>query len=140
MAGAVAKRIEIHIHPIEQRKPEVVERRFVVVTNVAARLQRSSTLAGDENWQVVVVVGIAVGVAAAVGNHAMIEQRSVSFFDALHLVQQVCQLRRVELVDLANLGLLGFIVAVMRKIVMPFRNIDERIGFYCFPRSPAQTC
>ena len=57
----------------------------------------------------------------------MIEQGSVAFGHGFEPLEQVGQLRGVELIDFADLCLLGFIAAVMGQLVVPVVNIDEGI-------------
>src|ERR1700733_13578790 len=80
---AVAQDIDAGFYPIEHREPEVVQRGggFSREANVAAGFEGAAAAAGEEDRQVVVVVAVAVGNAAAVGDHAMVEQCAVSFVD-----------------------------------------------------------
>ena len=110
---AVAQSVEVDLHAVEHRDPEVIQRGFLGVDDVAALLERAAGSASEDQREVVVVVGIAVGVAAAVGQHAVVQQRAVSLFDRVQLLQQVGQLLDVERVDVANLFHLGFVVAVV---------------------------
>ena len=54
---------------------EQVRHRLAAVLDVAARRQRPAAAAGQEDGQVVVRVAVAVGVAAAVDDHRVVEQR-----------------------------------------------------------------
>src|SRR5438132_784944 len=74
-SGGIADGIDVDLHAVEHRHPEVVERRVLVVTNMTAGLDRAATAAGQEDGEIVVVVGVAVGVTAAVGDHAVVEER-----------------------------------------------------------------
>ena len=58
----------------------------------------------------------------------MVQQAAFTFPDVLQLVEQVGELLHVEAIDLADLGLLLFVLAVMRQVVMAFRHADERVA------------
>ena len=124
---AVAEVRHLGVHAVEYGNPEVVQRRFFAVFDVPARLDRAAAAAGEQNRQVVVIVGVAVGVAAAVDDHAVVQQRAVALLDALQLRQQVGELLDVELVDVADLRLLLLVAAVVRQVVVAFRDADERV-------------
>ena len=91
-------------------------------------------LPDQQDRQVVVVVAVAVADAAAVDDHAVVEQRAVAFLDRLQLAEQVGELLDVEAVDLLDLRLLLRVVAVVRQVVVAFGDADERVGRGCCPR------
>ena len=70
------------------------------------------------------VVPVAVPQPAAVQDHAVVEERPVPFGDGLELLQEVGQLRHMEEVDLADLLQFLRVAAVVREVVVPFRNVD----------------
>ena len=72
-----------------------------------------------------VIVAVAVGKGAAVGDHAMVEQRAITFLHGLELVQQIGELLDVIAVDLRDLFDLLPIAAVMRQAVMGFRATQD---------------
>ena len=78
---AVAEDVNAGVYSIEHGEPEIGQRCFRLCgkAEMAAGFQGAAATAGEENGQVVVRVGIAIGDAAAVGDHAMIEQGSVAF-------------------------------------------------------------
>ena len=76
-------------HAVEQGQVQVHQRRVLREPQVATGLQRPAAVAGDEDRQVVVVVTIAVAVAGAVHDHAMIEQAAVALAGRLQLVEDV---------------------------------------------------
>ena len=80
----------------EQRQPQVVHRRLARIAEVPARLQRAAALAGQQDRQVGVRVPVAVVDAAAVGDHAVVQQRARAFLDRLQLAEQVSELLDVE--------------------------------------------
>src|SRR5262249_59928289 len=84
--------------------------------------------AGDENRQVIVVVGVAVADAAAVNEHATIEQRPLPFPGRFQFLKKISKLGRVELVDPAELFLFILAAAMVRQIVMAFRDSDEVVA------------
>jgi len=57
-ARGVADRFDVHLHPVQHRHPEVVERRVPVVTNMTPLLDGSAAAAGQQDRKVVVVVGV----------------------------------------------------------------------------------
>ena len=75
-AGAVAERGNAGADAVEHREEEVVERRLRRQDDVAAGLDRAAAAAGEDDRQVVVPVAVAVGEAAAVHDHAVVEQRA----------------------------------------------------------------
>ncbi len=98
--------IGMGIDTIQEREPQVIERRLFLGNDVPARLDRAAGAASDKNRKIVVIVGVAVPEAAAVGDHGLIQQRAIPFAGRFQLVEQVRQALGVELIDLANLGLL----------------------------------
>ena len=93
-----------------------------------AGLDRPVALARQQDRQVVVGVGVAVADAAAVDDHAVVEQRAVALGDRLQLLEQVSQLGDVELVDLLDLLLLGRVAAVVREVVVAVRDADGPVA------------
>ena len=90
-------------------------------------LMRAAALAGQQHRQVVVLVAVAVADGAAVGDHAVVEQRAVAFVDRLELAEEVGELLDVVGVDRANLGLQLGLVLVVRDRVMAFVDADHRV-------------
>src|SRR5690348_2299679 len=84
--GRVTDAVDVDLHAVEHRHPEVIERRVLRIADVAARRERPAAAAREEDRQVVVVMGVAVGVAAAVGDHAVVEQCAVPFGDRPQLL------------------------------------------------------
>jgi hypothetical protein len=85
------------------------DQRLVTGVSAARRtwpsgLDRAAAAVGDDDGQVVVIVLVAVTVAAAIDQHAMIEQGAVTLGDALQSLEQVGQFRRCEIVNLAHLA------------------------------------
>ena len=64
----------------------------VGVADMTAALQRPATAADQRQRQIDVRVAVAVGDAAAVQDHRVIEQRAVAIRSGLHPVDQVRQL------------------------------------------------
>ena len=69
-------------------------------------------------------VAVSVGQPAAVDDHRVVEQRAVAVLRRLELVEQICELLDVELIDLGDLLDLLFIARMMREAVMAFRDAD----------------
>src|SRR5262245_8384531 len=97
LAGTVTQPVHMNIHAVQHAQEQIRQRRFPPVNNVPPRFQRAAALAGDEDGQVVVVVPVAVAVAAAVDEHALVEQRAVAFANGLQLGQEIRELRDMEL-------------------------------------------
>ena len=124
-SGAVSQRLGGRSHPIQERQPKIHERGALFIPNMTARIERRAAAPGQQDRQVVVVVTITVGIAAAVGNQAIVQQRSFSFLDGLEFLQQISELLDVKPVDGAQLALFGRVVLVMREVVMPVADVEE---------------
>ena len=74
-------------------------------------------------------VPVAISVATAIEDHCVVKQRAIPFGGRVKFLQEVCQLLRVEDVDFTDLRLLRLVTAVMRQVVMAFRDVDKRIRF-----------
>ena len=74
---------------------------------------RAATVAKQSDRQIFVAVGVAVGNAAAVHDHTIVQQRALALVDRIKSFQEVPEQSRVEDVDLADLLLLVSRVAVM---------------------------
>src|SRR5213595_2917405 len=74
---AIAKPLLFHAHGVQHRQIQIAQWRVSGEANVAAGLDESAAAAGEDYWQLVVIVAIAVADAAAQHDHRMIEQRAV---------------------------------------------------------------
>ena len=63
---------------------------------MAAALQRAAAAAAQQDGQVIVVVPVAVGVTAAIGDHRVVQQCAFTLAHAVELLQQVGELPGVE--------------------------------------------
>src|SRR5581483_9588566 len=80
-AGAVAEAVDADAHALEHGQVQVGDGRIARIADMTVRAERSASLACEENGEVVVVVAVAVEVARAVENHAVVEQRALAFAD-----------------------------------------------------------
>ena len=108
--------------------PKIGHGCFAREADVASGLDRAAAAPGDEDGQVVVIVLVAVAVAAAIDQHAMIEQGAVTLGHALQSLQQIGQLRDVELIDLAHLADLLRIAPVMGNLVVTFIHAEVGVA------------
>ena len=98
------------------------------IADVPAALEFSRPAADQSQRQIGVRVPIAVGDAAAVEDHRVIEQRAVAVRSRFHALDQISELIHVMRVDLDGLGDLDRIVLVMRAVVMAVGNADLAIA------------
>ncbi len=90
------------------RSTHRIEHRYIQIAHrlrrdfyMAAWLEASPGMTGDDHRQVAVTMAISVGQSACIHNHRVVEQRSVvHVFHALHTSEKVCQLFRVKTIDL----------------------------------------
>src|SRR4051812_31753982 len=94
---------------------------------MAARPEGSTAVPGEQYWQIVMIVRIAIADASAINDHTVIQQGAFSFGDRFELLEKISELRGVEIIYLRNFLFLGFIVSVMRKLVVAFGHADHRI-------------
>ena len=80
---AIAVRFDRHAHPVEQGQVEIGQRRLVGIPDMTSGINASTTTTGKENWQIFVVVLVAVTDPASVHNHAVVQQRPVALADRL---------------------------------------------------------
>src|SRR5262245_47604490 len=64
----------------------------------------------------------------AVGDHAVVQQRTLSLLYRVQPTEQIGILLHMDGVDLLQFGVLGRVPPMMRQIVVSFRDVDERIG------------
>ena len=91
-ARAVAVAFHFDIHAFHQAQPEVRHRRAVRELHVAARLEGTAAAAGKKAGATSVVMAGGVAVAVAKDDHGVVEQRLVTFFDRLHLLDEIGEL------------------------------------------------
>ena len=89
------------------------------------RLEHPAAATGDEDREIVVVVAVAVADAAAVDDHAAVEERAIPFARPIELLEEIGKLLDVEAVDLLDLRLLRGVLAVMGEVMVPFGDTDE---------------
>ena len=92
------------------------------------RLEHPAAATGDEDREIVVVVAVAVADAAAVDDHAAVEERAIPFARPIELLEEIGKLLDVEAVDLLDLRLLRGVLAVMGEVMVPLGDTDERIA------------
>ncbi len=114
LSRAVAQLFRRHAHAIEHAEIEVGERRFFLNADVLAGLERPAAFTGEQNRQLVVVVGVAVADAASQDDHGVVQKRSLAFPNSLQFFQHISELGDVKAINLGNLGLLVFVAAVVR--------------------------
>lgn len=73
-AGAVAEAFVFAADSVQHRQEQIVERRLIGETDVAAGLDRSATLTSEYDGQAAVIVTVAVSQPGAEHDHGMIEQ------------------------------------------------------------------
>src|SRR5205814_4984910 len=78
----------------------------------------------EHSREILMPVAVSVGQPAAVDDHRVVEQRAVAVLRRLELVEQICELLDVELIDLGDLLDLLFIARMVREAVMAFRDAD----------------
>ena len=71
-------------------------------------------VASDHNRKIVVGMAIAVAYGSAVNNHAVIEQRAVSFLDCFHSIQKMRKQAGMVAIDFRKRRNLARGVTVMR--------------------------
>ena len=92
---------------------------------MAAGLEGAAAVAGEDDRQVVVVVAVAVGDAAAVDDHRVVEQAlAVDVLGLLQLVEEVGELLHVEVVDLGDLLEVVLLALVVGDVVVAVRDAD----------------
>src|SRR5262245_53590295 len=125
--SAVAELGGLCAEALEHGQPEIVQRRFTSVADVAAGANRAAAAASQQNRQVAVRVGVAIGDRTAVSDHAVIEQRPLALLYCLELADQIGVLLDVVGVDGFDLILEFFFALVMRDRVMPFFDANHRV-------------
>ena len=95
---------------------------------MASRLERAAAASGEQHGQIVVRVRVAVGDAAAIDDHAIVEERALAFAHGLQAFEEVGELRHVEAIDLRQLRLLLRIAAVVRDVVMAIGHAGEGVA------------
>ena len=128
LTRAVAERVLMYAHAIEHRQIEIGQGRILGELQMAAGFQAAAAFSRQQNRQLVVVVAIAVADGRAVQNHRIVEQRSRSFGHRLQLAEQIAELCQVETIDGRDLLLFLLVPAVMRQVVVSFRNFQEAIA------------
>src|SRR5437764_14933461 len=93
---------------------------------MAPGLNGAAALARQQHWQIIVIMGVAVPYAAPIRYDAVVQQRPLAFFDRVELLEEVGELADVKTVNPGNLLLLGLVVPVVRKMMMPCGNLDDR--------------
>ena len=78
-ARAVAEGLDGHPHPLGEREMQIAERPLAVVGEVAAAGKRTAAAAGQEDWQIIRVMGVAVRDARPTEDHRRVEQRVFPF-------------------------------------------------------------
>src|SRR5262245_25796023 len=102
-SGAIAEFLGRDAQPVQQGEEEVGHRRSLGILNVSSGLEAVIAAPQDDHRQIFVAVQIAVAEAAAIDDHAMIEQRAVAFSNRFQLPDEVGELFDVVAVDPGDL-------------------------------------
>src|SRR5262249_58651765 len=112
---------------VEHGEPEVGERGFARVADVAAGAEGAAGFARYQDRQVVVGMEVAVGQRAAVGDHAVVEQGAVAFANRFQLFHEIRELPDVVGVDRTDAGDLVGVVPVVGQFVMAAGDADHAV-------------
>src|SRR5260221_11467320 len=74
------------------------------------------------------IMRVSITDSSAINDHTIVEQGAFSFRDRLELLKKISELRGVKIIYFGNFLFLGFVVAVMRKLVVAFGYADHGIG------------
>src|SRR5262245_35107796 len=77
-ALTVSKAVDCDAHLLDQRQVQVRHRRIAGNPNVLPASDTASSAAGDQHWQIVMEMDIAVAHARTIENHDVVEQRSIA--------------------------------------------------------------
>ena len=80
---------------------------------MAAGENGAAAFARDQHGEILVVVLVAIADAAAVDDHAVVEQGPVAFANGFQLLKNVGELLGVKAIDGADLGELAGVVLMM---------------------------
>ena len=83
LAGAVAESVHRRSSPVEDGEIKVGHGRVLRIFHVPACLNCAAAFASEDDWQFVMIVTIAITDAAAVNDHAIIQQTAFAFADGL---------------------------------------------------------
>ena len=127
--GGIAEAFEIlYAHAIGHGE-EQVRHRLAASFDVTSCFQGAAAVAGEDDGQVVMGVAIAVGIAAAVNDHGIVEERiAIHVLGFLHLLQEPGELLHVPEIDLADLPDHFLVALVMRQMVVAFGNADVGVA------------
>ncbi len=103
---------------------KIAQRRAVFVANVSSGLDSTTATSGQDDRQVIVVVPVTVTDAAAVNQHAVVQQRAVAFSDLLQSSQQIVEAINLKAIDLGDVLLFVLALAVVRKLVVAFADTN----------------
>src|SRR5450759_4162126 len=127
-AGGIAEVIGVHAHAIHHTEEEIAHGSFLAIDHAAAGLDGLAGAPGDQRGKVVVGVPVAVGEAGAVDDHAVIEQRAVTFLDRLQLLHPGGELEHVIAVDLRHLFHQIGLIAVVGERMEAVGYADLAVG------------
>ena len=102
--------------------------RFALVDDVASGAYEIAAAPREQRRQLIVGVNVAVGEAAAVDDHRLIEQVGVAFLGVLQLLQEFGEQLQVERIDLADLVEHLHVAHVVGERMMSVGDADFRIG------------
>ena len=86
LASRVADAFGFDAHAIEQRQVKIGEWSFAFGFEESARLQGAVAVTREDDWEVFVVVAIAIANACTVDDHRVIEQGAVAIFGVLEVL------------------------------------------------------
>src|SRR4026209_1628131 len=105
-------------HAVGEAEEEVAHG-DAAVFDEAPRCQRAAAGTGEEHGQVGVRMAVAVGVAAAIDDHRVVQERlAVHVLGLLHLLQELREMFHVPQVDLGDLVDHILLVLVVREEVV----------------------
>ena len=128
-AGGIAEPLQVlHSKAVAHAEVEVAHWLASGLIEPAA-LERAAAAASEDDREIVVGVAVAIGIAAAINDHGVIQQRSaVHVFRFLELLEKAGELFHVPAVDIGHPLDHVFLALVMRKVVMPLGDADFRVG------------
>src|SRR5262245_8289808 len=85
----IADALGFYVHALEHGEVEIGHRGFFVEIDVPAGRERAATMTREQNWQVAMIVAVAIAYGGAINNHAVVEERALAFFHRFQLVEEI---------------------------------------------------
>ena len=87
-------------------------------------LKGARAFARNKDWKFIVVMPVTIADGTTIYKHGTIEDGSIAFLGTLKFFKEVSKLLKMILIDFLDLFVLGFVITVVRKFVMPFSNAN----------------